>query len=116
MELTQTDGMYKFVNVPPGVFVVRFIYGDTTQTMLVKNNGTDFGNEVNELLANKGPVPTTSEDSVINYEDSKHDQYMFLKGDSDGYISKEGLNEKSYNGNDYKSTIYQAGFSTRRNI
>ena len=108
VELTQTDGMYKFVNVPPGVFVVRFIYGDTTQTMLVKNNGTNFGNEVNELLANKGPVPTTSEDSVINYEDSNHDQYMFLKGDSDGYISKEGLNEKSYNGNDYKSTIYQA--------
>ena len=106
--LSPEEGMYRFVNVPPGVFVVRFIYGDTTQTMLVKNNGTKFGNEVNELLTNKGPAPTTAEDSVINYEDSNHDQYMFLKGDSDGYISKEGLNEKSYNGNDYKSTIYQA--------
>ena len=117
--LDPESGMYKFVNVPPGVFVVRFIYGDTTQTMLVKNTKTEgnvnYGNEVNELLGTKAHDPKAelpdgkdeSEIDVINYESSTDDQYMFLKY-SDGYISKEGLNEKSYNGNDYKSTIYQA--------
>ena len=104
--LKNNDGMYKFVNVPPGLFVVRFIYGDTTQTVLVKNREGEFANEVNKLIPNTN-ISTIDPESVINYEDAKNEQYMFLKGTSDGFVSTEGLNSKSYNGNDYKSTVYQ---------
>ena len=104
--LEKDKGFYKFVNVHPGTFVVRFIYGDTTQTMLVK--GTD-SNEVNTLL--QSTTEEGSPNGVINFEDPANEQYMFLKGTSDGYVSKEGLNSKSYNGNDYKSTVYQSGLS-----
>ena len=104
VSLEGDSGFYKFVNVPPGVFVIRFIYGDTTQTMLVK--GAD-SNEVNTLLKNTSVQGNPND--VINYEDPTNEQYMFLKGSSDGFVSLEGLNNKSYNGNDYKSTVYQSG-------
>lgn len=103
VDLGGGKGAYKFVNVPPGLFVVRFIYGDTTQTLLVDGPTT---NEVNKLIKGKA---TESEKGVINYEDPEHDEYMFLKGT--GFVSTEGLNSKSYNGNDYKSTVYQAGLT-----
>ena len=97
------EGEYKFVNVPPGNFVVRFIYGDTTQTVLTN----DSTNEVNNLLATKSTVPLGNVTGDINYENPKDDNYMFLNDGSDGYVGNEGLNVKSYNGNDFKSTIYQ---------
>ena len=106
-KLTKDEGMYKFVNVPPGIFVVRFIYGDTTQTVLVKGDDT---NEVNELIPNT-TIATVDKNAVINYKDPTDANYMFLPegtNDSTGFVSYEGLNEKSYNGNDYKSTVYQA--------
>ncbi len=97
------EGEYKFVNVPPGNFVVRFIYGDTTQTVLTN----DSTNEVNNLLATKSTIPLGNVTGDINYENPKDDNYMFLNDGSDGYVGNEGLNVKSYNGNDFKSTIYQ---------
>ena len=79
------DGEYGFKAVPSGDMFIRFIYGDTTQTTLTKADGE--GAEVVSLI---------SGDNVTVDNDK-------------GFISKEGLNAKSYNGQDYKSTTYQAG-------
>ena len=62
-------GEYEFKSMVAGDYYVRFIYGDTTRTVLT----SDANNEVNSLLG------------------------------------KSGNNEKSYNGQDYKSTTYQVG-------
>ncbi len=48
--LQLNQGEYKFESLPPGDFMVRFIYGDTSQTIL-----TNQSNEVNDLLGNVGP-------------------------------------------------------------
>ena len=76
------NGQYAFKAMPAGDFIIRFIYGDTTQTVLTTSTGE--GEEVTQLLNNQTP----------DY--------------NDGYISISGLNNKSYNGQDYKSTIYQS--------
>ena len=82
-----STGQYAFKGIPAGDFIIRFIYGDTTQTVLTTADGE--GAEVVDLLKDT----TADADS------------------HDGYISTSGLNAKSYNGQDYKSTTYQAGVS-----
>ena len=82
-----STGQYAFKGVPAGDFIIRFIYGDTTQTVLTTADGE--GKEVVDLLKDT----TADVDS------------------HDGYISTSGLNAKSYNGQDYKSTTYQTGVS-----
>ena len=81
-ELTE-EGQYSFKAMPAGDFIIRFIYGDTTQTVLTTATGE--GSEVVDLLKD-----TTAD-----------------KDARDGYVSTSGLNAKSYNGQDYKSTLYQ---------
>lgn len=61
------QGEYTYKSLPAGNFYIRYIYGDTIQTVLTN----DASNEVNQK------------------------------------IGQTGLNERSYNGQDYKSTIYQ---------
>ncbi len=83
------EGQYAFKAIPAGDFFIRFIYGDTTQTTLTTSAGE--GSEVVGLLTSNGIT------TDVNGEQ--------------GFISTEGLNAKSYNGQDYKSTTYQAGVS-----
>ncbi len=71
----QEDGKYCFAGLPSGDFIIRFIYGDTTRTVL-----TSGVNEVNTL------------------------------------VGAAGLNAKSYNGQDYKSTVYQRNVSTNKQV
>ncbi len=66
------DGEYAYTSLPTGDFFIRFVYGDTSQTVLTNNTES----EVNKLLG------------------------------------VSGLNAKSYNGQDYKSTVYQSGITT----
>lgn len=80
-----STGQYAFKGIPAGDFIIRFIYGDTTQTVLTTADGE--GAEVVDLLKD-----TTADEDA-----------------HDGYISTSGLNAKSYNGQDYKSTTYQTG-------
>ncbi len=79
--LTQNEGEYRFDSLPPGDFFIRFIYGDTTQTVL-----TNTENEAQGALSGQ---------SIID-EDA-------------GILGSTGLNSISYTGQDYKSTIYQKG-------
>lgn len=58
---TDSNGHYEFANYIPGDYVIRFYYGNDSDTVKIKANG--------------------------------------------------GLNDVSYNGQDFKSTIYQAGVS-----
>ena len=79
-----STGQYAFKAMPAGDFIVRFIYGDTTQTVLTTNAENAEGKEVADFLNGQTP------------------------DNEDGYISTSGLNLKSYNGQDYKSTTYQS--------
>ena len=78
-------GKYAFKAMPTGDMIIRFIYGDTTQTTLTTADGE--GAEVVDLLQSQNSTPDNQ----------------------GGYISNSGLNAKSYNGQDYKSTTYQTG-------
>lgn len=89
------DGQYKFESFMPGNYIVRFIYGDGTTTVLGTKStdyytGATIDNPVTNLI-----------DTANGYDKTSQEQ---------GYNSATeniGLNVKSYNGQDYKSTIYQ---------
>ena len=72
------DGKYCFAGLPTGDFVVRFLYGDTTRTALT--NGT----------INQDVDGNVIETATVN-----------------ALVGTQGMNVKSYNGQDYKSTVYQ---------
>ncbi len=76
-------GKYAFKSFVPGTYMVRFIYGDTVKTVLVNSNAS--GDKNTEQSAN------------------------ITKLVKDLFEGEEGLNAKSYNGQDYKSTTYQEG-------
>lgn len=110
------NGEYKFTNIPPGNFMIRFIYGDTTQTVLVNNPNDD----VNKLLASSRTVTSEAQNQNPNRDkrstqrDHNLPNYGFVVGSNNkyaGFFDTVGLNAKSYNGQDYKSTIYQNGVS-----
>lgn len=83
-EISNPDGEYAFKSVPPGDFFIRFTYGDNEQTVLIN--------------ANSLPTKTDQEKA---YKDNVTAVNSLL--------GKSGLNAKSYNGQDFKSTVYQAG-------
>ena len=72
-------GEYLFQGLIPGEYIVRFVYGSTDETVL-SEKAVDY--KTGEIISN----PVT--------------QKL-------GYSGKTTINQKSYNGNDYKSTSYQ---------
>ena len=122
-------GEYSFVNIPAGYYYVRFIYGDNHETVLNNKavNKTDENyNPVNDLFN----YALTSNDSVTIGDNTTSVKDEFNRRleqiDKNGYIHENsedtsieyvqenltGLNEKSYNGQDYKSTTYNGGNAT----
>lgn len=93
------DGQYIFKSFMPGNYIVRFIYGDGTSTVLgAKSTDYNTGNTIDN------PV-TNLIDTVNGYDKTSMEQ---------GYNSGTenlALNDKSYNGQDYKSTTYQVGIN-----
>ena len=85
--LPEGDGQYRFDSVPPGDFYIRFIYGDTTQTVLTNQN-----NQVNNLIGQKG-----LNENAYTGQDYKSTVYQ------------SGVNQNtSYNGiNGYRDTTNQ---------
>lgn len=98
----ENDGQYKFESFAPGDYIIRFTYGDGTQTVIgTKSTNYETGeiidNPIEEYLASKGLV---KQDEAGN-----------------GYVENNqgniiGINKKSYNGQDYKSTTYQIGVAS----
>lgn len=91
----EKDGQYKFVSFAPGNYIVRFIYGDGTSTVLGTKStdyytGDTIDNPVTDLVNTLNGYNKTIQDQGYN-----------------SAIENIGLNEKSYNGQDYKSTTYQ---------
>lgn len=72
-------GEYLFQGLIPGEYIVRFVYGSTDETVL-SEKAVDY--KTGEIISN----PVT--------------QKL-------GYSGATAINQKSYNGNDYKSTSYQ---------
>lgn len=91
----EADGQYEFRSFIPGNYIVRFIYGDGTTTVL-GSKSTDYytGNTIDNPVTN---LIDTLEEYDKNTQEQGYDSSM----------SNIGLNEKSYNGQDFKSTTYQ---------
>ncbi len=81
--INNPDGEYAFKSVPPGDFFIRFIYGDNEQTVLIKADSLPTGTDEEKAYKNNVNAVNT-------------------------LLGKGGLNAKSYNGQDFKSTVYQA--------
>ncbi len=99
VELTERDGQYRFDSLPPGDFIIRFIYGDTTQTVLT--NVTDGSDEVQNLF------------NKLN--NTQKNQFVTSSTNA-GILGTSGLNSKTYTGQDYKSTIYQRGVNQNSSV
>ncbi len=80
---SKEDGKYCFAGIPTGDFIIRFLYGDTTRTVLT--NGAQ--NNDSETATDKLGIKETAKVNEL--------------------VGAVGFNEKSYNGQDYKSTVYQ---------
>lgn len=109
IKLTEDNGRgaYGFSSVVSGDYIVRYTYGDTTQTVLVKDVNS---NEVNKLLNNGERTLMDEARKTIFINDRT--PFITDKNGNSGFITTNGrdivgLNEKSYNGQDYKSTVYQ---------
>ncbi len=100
------DGAYEFKGLVPGNYIIKYIYGDGTETV-VGTKSTNY--ETGETQDN--PVLEMLDGQTIQIDEETQ---TFKKGNvnSDGYNASEGLNiglnENSYTGQDYKSTIYKA--------
>ena len=85
-EIADPAGRYSLVSIPAGDFFIRFTYGDTTQTVLMTEEGA-------------------KENAQSKAQDKNREAEMTVNE----LVGESGLNAKSYNGQDYKSTVYQAG-------
>ena len=83
---TSNVGEYRFTGVPTGKYVVRFLYG---------NDKTELEDQTKVTLS---PAEALKADGTSYYDDIKTANY---DGDNIGYTPAV------YNGQDYKSTIYQ---------
>ena len=91
-EIPDAAGRYSLVSIPAGDFFIRFTYGDTTQTVLM-----------------------TEEGATENAKSKAADKNQEAGRTVNDLIGESGLNAKSYNGQDYKSTVYQAGVDQNSN-
>ena len=120
-----SKGEYAFVNIPAGYYYVRFIYGDNHQTVLTKEITKDEdGNNLNDdekakanqvynlfndsYIKTNLPTEEINEDGSLREARIENGQLVITQSTqpkNDEVL--EGFNTKSYNGQDYKSTIYQ---------
>lgn len=102
---TNTDianvGEYKFNCVPTGEYVVRFIYGNDKTELDDLSKSTL---KPAEALKNDG---TSYYDSDLIYTSNYDGDLVIKPQDSEAIVETAAV----YNGQDYKSTIYQAGFA-----
>ena len=87
------EAEYSFSSLPAGDFYIRFIYGENVRTALT--NATD------DTKVQLG----TPSGEVKDY------QLKELEKEVNDLTGLSGMNKKSYNGQDYKSTVYQAGIN-----
>ena len=92
-------GQYKFTGIPTGEYVVRFLYGnDKTeledQTKVTLEPATAYNIDGKEL--NRLANPKEGQNPIRSYT-ANYDK------------DRIGASQAVYNGQDYKSTIYQAG-------
>ena len=91
--LNANQGEYGYSSMPAGDFFIRFIYGDNDRTVLT--NASD---------ATKVQFGTAS-------GEVKDIELKTLQKEVNDLVGSTGMNAKSYNGQDYKSTVYQTGIS-----
>lgn len=104
-------GAYAFSSIVSGDYFVRYIYGDTTQTVLVNDENTEVNRLLNTEAASK--IGAVDVNSLVSNNDNK---YVSTSNGNDGFVTTSddkvlGLNNKSFNGQDYKSTVYQKGIA-----
>ena len=98
---TLAVGEYEFTNVPTGNYVVRFVYGN------------DITNLEDTSRASLKPAQALKENGRPYYDSdliytSNYDEDLVTSSNGENIISTPAV----YNGQDYKSTIYQSGFAS----
>ena len=113
-KLAKEDGQYAFLSLPAGDFFIRFTYGDDDGTTVVKTE--ELRNQVNELeklqesaTKNKDSLEKQGLEEAIERK-KENIRVNEILGTTEG-----GRNAKSYNGQDYKSTVYQNGIEQSGN-
>lgn len=96
------EGEYGFKSIPAGNWFIRFKYGDTTQTVLLTDEAA---------TENTAKLSSTTDYSEPLQSVNDLLKTDFTRNDVKGLMATSGLNKKSYNGQDFKSTIYQPGLS-----
>ena len=94
--LVQKVGEYQFKGLPTGEYVVRFLYGN------------DKSELENQTKVTSKPAQALKEDGTAYYTSNEEDYIYTANYDNDEFGSTPAV----YNGQDYKSTIYQAGTET----
>ena len=84
-------GSYEFVGVPTGKYVVRFLYGNDKTTLA---DTLEISTDPKALKADGTSFSGNENILTANYDNDK-----------------EEMTTAVYNGQDYKATIYQAGFA-----
>ncbi len=87
-----TQGAYRFEGIPSGKYVVRFVYG---------NDKTELDDTLDMTF---DPIAVDNSGNIY----SGNENVLTANYDND----LEGETAAVYNGQDYKATIYQAGFAT----
>ena len=129
-------GKYKFASFVPGNYFVRFIYGNGTSSVLGVDStdyktGATITNPVLEALVNytENGIDGFKENNdivkIIKENDVYKAQYKYsecyldyLEENPDNRVKARSetsiitLNKDSYNGQDFKSTLYQSGLNT----
>ena len=107
--INDTLGQYNFTGIPTGTYVVRFLYG---------NNKLDLEDtkEIDMRPATAYKLPDKIDETNKNLEGKLY------SGNESIYTYTANYDEDSqsqtpavYNGQDYKSTIYQTGFNSLNN-
>lgn len=98
-----TKGYYSIKSIPAGNYYVRFTYGDKTRTVLTNGND-DFTGEYTRSVDGQGNAVKGTTYKDVNAALAKATNKASV-------TDTTGWNNKSYNGQDYKSTVYQKNIS-----
>ena len=108
-ELGREDGQYALLSIPAGDFFIRYTYGDDDGTTVVKTEA--LTNQKSELESIKSNTSDSKEKQGLQEAIDRKQENI----DVNNMLGASGRNAKSYNGQDYKSTVYQQGISQEGN-
>lgn len=131
--ITGSDGRYEFVGITPGLYYLRFTYGDngTTKTKIVDTNGNEVDLNANDykstIISTTGPVGNrikdametsyaTAQQRVAQFQgasissptsaDATSIKWYYFFGSTNYNIATDNLKDGDYKRNDIGNYVY----------